>query len=619
MVAATLMVLALLAHGLHPRFPPTIEDAARSDVGAKVTEDPLIYSTYLGGSYFDSGNGIALDAWGQAYVVGQTDSPDFPVTPDAFDTGYNYNGDIYVAKLSYDGSGLRYATYLGGGSWDGGPHVAVAGDGSAYVAGTTESWGFPTTADAFDRTLDGERDGFVVRLSPEGGELRFATFLGGSGNESISDVAVDSLGNVYVSGFTASPDFPVENTSGNGYEGDGSRPFVAKLNPLGSELAFVLLPEVGAGLALDEAGYIYLSGSTTSPDWPTTTGAFDRTFNGETDLYVVKLTPDGRDVVYATYLGGSGTDWASTLAVDGDGHAYIAATTNSPDIPSTLLAVDETYNGDSDILVAKFATDGSDLSYATYLGGSGFDGLWMDIVADSAGKAYVTGYTHSEDFPVSPGAVDKTSGGSEAFAAILTEDGQELSYATYLGGSEDDVGTGIAVDSYGTVYVTGNTEWGFPVTNGAFQQGSPLKGNAFATRFALAADATPPEIAITLPSSGIVNTKDVNVTWEASDVGWGIQRFEVDLDGEEGAALPGFVRNHLLTGLDDGAHVVTVTAFDHAGYARNATLSFRVDTNPLSPTGPYGVWLLVAVILIPVAAVAFILSERRYRWLRRLH
>jgi hypothetical protein len=273
-------------------------------------------------------------------VAGYTSFSDFPTTVGAFDTSYDGEADAFVVKMNADGTGLAYATFLGGNGWDSGWGIAVDEAGNAYVTGETQSSDFPTTTGAFDTSLDGHNDAFVVKLNADGTRLAYATFLGG----------------------------------GSDYDR-------------------------GHAIAVDGAGSAYVTGWTDSSDFPTTAGAFDPScgadgncdFDGQNryrDAFVVKVNADGTGLAYATFLGGSRNDYGYAIAVDGEGSAYMAGTTESSDFPTTVGAFDTSHNGNRDAFVVKVNTSGTGLAYATFLGGSRND-YGTNIVVDGAGSAYV--------------------------------------------------------------------------------------------------------------------------------------------------------------------------------------------------------------------------------------
>src|ERR1022692_4291600 len=373
--------------------------------------DPLVYSTYLGGSGDDIGQGIALDSSGNAYVTGYTSSTDFPTTSGAFQTSCgrgcgSAHPDAFVTMLNPSGSALVYSTYLGGSSSDYGNGIALDSSGNAYVTGQTGSANFPTTPGAFQTSCGGgcgSPDAFVTMLNPSGSALVYSTYLGGSSSDYGNGIAVDSSGNAYVTGVTNSTDFPT-------------------MNPL------------------------------------------QPTYGGGGDAFVAQLNPTGSALVYSTYLGGSGDDFAYDTAVDSSGNAFVTGITFSTNFP-TMNPLQPTYGGNGDAFVTKFNPTGSGLIYSTYLGGSGEDSS-NGIAVDSSGNAYVTGGTSSPNFPTMNPLQPTFAGVQDAFVAQLNPTGSALVYSTYLGGSGDDTGQGIAADSSGNAYVTGQTgSANFPTMN----------------------------------------------------------------------------------------------------------------------------------------------------------
>jgi hypothetical protein len=389
----------------------------------------LAYATFLGGSAGDGGRAIAVDGAGSAYVTGYTGSSDFPTTAGAFDTSYNGGfTDAFVVKLNASGTGLVYTTFLGGSSGERGWGIAVDGAGSAYVTGDTVSSNFPTTAGAFDTSYNGNTDAFVVKVNAAGTGLAYATFLGGGSDyDEGNAIAVDAAGSAYVTGFTLSSDFPTTaGAFGTSYNG-GWDAFVVKVNAAGTGLAYATFLggsnwERGRAIAVAGVGSAYVTGSTGSSDFPTTVGAFDISYNGDGDAFVVKVNAAGTGLIYATFLGGSDEDVGSAIAVDGAGSAYVTGSTLSSDFPTTAGAFDTSYNGGlfwGDAFVVKVNAGGTGLAYATFLGGSSWD--WGRAIAVAgAGSAYVTGSTRSFDFPTTAGAFDTSLDGDyDAFVAKI--------------------------------------------------------------------------------------------------------------------------------------------------------------------------------------------------------
>jgi hypothetical protein len=391
----------------------------------------LVYATFLGGSSGDGGYPIAVDGAGSACVTGWTGSSDFPTTVGAFDTSHNGYIDAFVVKLNADGTGLAYATFLGGSDQDASYGIALDGPGSAYVTGDTGSSDFPTTPGAFDTSYNGDDDAFVVKLNADGTGLVYASFLGGSKGEDSWAIAVDGAGSAYVTGDTESSDFPATPTAfDTSFNGGMTDAFVVKLNADGTGLAYATFlggsggGEWGCAIAVDSMGNAYVTGDTGSWwDFPTTPGAFDTSHNGEVDAFVVKLNADGTGLAYATLLGGSDWDTGKAIAVDGVGSAYVAGYIKSSDFPTTVGAFDTSYNGGyRDAFVVELSTDGTELVYATFLGGSDDDG-GCAIAVDGVGSAYVTGFTKSSDFPITPGAFDTSHNSEDAFVVKLAMKG----------------------------------------------------------------------------------------------------------------------------------------------------------------------------------------------------
>ena len=458
------------------------------EVSEDIVIDPLIYSTFLGGTSYDYGRGIAIDSSGCAYVTGYTQSTDFPTTVGAWDSTYN-NIEVFVTKFNAAGTALLYSTFLGGTSSDYGYGIAVDSSGCAYVTGYTSSSNFPTTVGAWD-TIYNNTDVFVTKFDLTT-SLSYSTFLGGSSSEYCYAIAVDSSGCAYVTGYTYSSDFPTTpgayDTIYNSYD-----VFVTKFNSAGTALLYSTYlggnsSEYGYGIAVDSSGCAYVTGYTYSSDFPTTVGAWDTTYyNG--DVFVTKFNSAGTALLYSTYLGGSSSEYGYGIAVDSSGCAYVTGYTYSSDFPTTVGAWDTSYYN-TDLFVTKFNSAGTALLYSTFLGGTSYEYNSQygasQIAVDSSGCAYVTGYTQSSDFPITSGAYDSTFNGStDVFVTKFNSGGTALVYSTYLGGSSSDYPYGgIAVDSSGCAYVMGYTNSSnFPTTPGAWDT-SYYNTDLFVTKF----------------------------------------------------------------------------------------------------------------------------------------
>jgi hypothetical protein len=476
------------------------------DAGRPLTIDPeLVFSTYMGGSRFDEVKDVAVDVQGAVHVTGITASAsNFPLrNPHQLDYGGGF--DAFVTKLSPDGSSLVYSTFFGDGTEDYGSAIDVDADGNAYVGGYASSRFFPTTPGAYKEANGQVRaeDGFVAKLNPAGALLYSTLF-----DEEVDGLVVDAAGNAYLA---AHGSHSVQECPGN-YDA-----LVAKLNSTGTALAYSTCfgsAEGGSSLdvdlvrdiAIDGAGNAYVAGSTESPAFPTTPGAFQPEYaGGSSDGFVTKFDASG-SVVYSTLLGGgepapravTAEDYAVGIAVDGAGSAYVTGVTQSSDFP-TKNALQDAHTGFREAFVTKLTPAGDGLVYSTYLGGARAyypqaprdEG--EDVEVDGAGRAWVVGRTGSIDFPTRDPIQPFSGccvGALDAFVTELSADGTQLLFSTYLGGEVSDWAYGVALDGAGGAYVAGvadSTE--FPTTTGAFQQDDPATVSSRADGFVAKIDS----------------------------------------------------------------------------------------------------------------------------------
>lgn len=455
------------------------------DAPRPLSIDPEItYSTYLGGSGNewspdkDAGNDIAVDAVGNIYVVGATNSLG------------RYDSDVFVRKFDPSGSTLLYETFLdSNGTDDVGYGIAVDAAGNAYVTG-----GFG------DPWLTSGLGVVVAKLNPTGVPLYQVTFgasnTSGWSRDVGTRIAVDAAGNVYVVGTTFAPltgEQPFPTTEGafqRSHDGEADA-FVVKLNPSGEFIYSTLLGgpgfDRGWGIAVNASGHAYVVGDA-KEDFPTTTGALQPTFGGYRDVFVTKLNPTGSALVYSTYLGGTGRDVGMAIALDIAGNVYVTGTTeadrSTPNTFPVVNAFQPTYGGGwGNAFVAKLNSAGSALVYSSYMGGTGdyLADMGVAIKVDGAGYAYLTGVTETwpdvitgVGFPIVNAFQPTDGGGAEAFITKLTPQGA-LVYSSFLGGSQNDNGNSLALGPGGAVYVTGVTlSPDFPTTPDAFQPDQPL-------------------------------------------------------------------------------------------------------------------------------------------------
>ena len=379
----------------------------------------LLYSTYLGGSGADSATALALGSGNQVFLTGNTTSSDFPmvapqitpgVTTYPFQDTYGGNTDAFVAQIGATGSTLFYSSYLGGNGFDSGQGIAADASGNAYVVGQTQSANFPTVS-PMQLANGGASDVFVAKVNTTGTALTYSTYLGGAAVDVGQSIQVDSSGDAYIAGYTFSGNFPTVNPYQKALAG-ASNAFVAELNPAGSALTFSTYVGGSAndsafGVALDGSANVYITGSTQSSDFPTTSEASQTSIRGASNAFITKLNPSGSSLVYSTYLGGSGVDQGNAIWVSSAGVAYVTGFTQSSDFPTqnpiqAVLGITNNQlcgkNPCADAFVTLLDTVKNAVVYSTYLGGNGPD-FGQGIAVDSTGDPYITGSTSSTNFP----------------------------------------------------------------------------------------------------------------------------------------------------------------------------------------------------------------------------
>ena len=379
----------------------------------------LVYSTYLGGTGDDYGEGIAVDAAGNAYLAGMTDSTDFPAM-NPIQTENAGLADLFLAKLNATGSALVYSTYLGGGDSDGDPMIALDQRGNLYFEAWTSSTDIPT-ANAFQTESAGSVDIWVGKVNAAGDALAYSTYLGGSDFEVCgSDIVVDPAGNNYLNGFTCSTDFPTLNPIQPENAG-GCDAFLTKLNPAGNALVYSTYLggsdfEITLGTAVDAAGDAYVTGGTSSSDFPTV-NPIQAAYAGNVDAFVAKVNRNGTALVYSTYLGGTDFDFGRGIVVDAARNSYIVGGTVSTDFP-TANPLQAANAGDEDVFLTKLNRTGNALVFSTFLGGSSWEEP-SGIALGPSGDAYIQGTTASSDFPVVKALQPANGGGLDAFVARI--------------------------------------------------------------------------------------------------------------------------------------------------------------------------------------------------------
>lgn len=472
----------------------------------------LSFSTYLDGGRGGTLRDIGFDSSGNVVVVGHGGFS-LRKFPEANVFGALDDSNIIVAKLSSDGSKLLWVSLIGGineGGRDRGYGLVVGPEDCVYVAGRTSSTDFPTTPGAYDRTHNGGHsapgsphgptDGYALKLSGDGKTLVYSTFLGGRRDDGFrGGLTVDGQGFAYLCGMTCSGDYlDLDSAKVNKFHGGYSDGTLTKLSPDGSEVVWARFlgsstdrkgEELPLGAKVDSEGNVYAILNIWGTDAFTTADAYDRTFSGgDTDLYFVKVSSDGRRLLYATYFGGSASEFAEHgVEMDGDGNVYVVGSTLSWDFPA-INANDPKLGGGSDGFLVKFDHAGQPV-FSTYIGGSGDESAFGPAL-DGNGNIFVSGPTGSRDFPFVGNAYDRTYNGGEkdAYLQIYNSSGEVIS-SGLVGGSAIDYSRFVAVDASGKPVIAGEvTSSDYPTTPGSYDPNFNGGGDVFVTKFGLSTE-----------------------------------------------------------------------------------------------------------------------------------
>ncbi len=563
------------------------------DRAQPLTIDPVLsYATFLGGSNTEAAYAIAVDTSGNTYVAGETYSIDFPKVGPA----QNYQGgkDIFVTKLNAAGTAVIYSTYLGGSSNDTARAIAVDSSGQVYITGQTYSPNFPTTGGAYRVNPPGNADAFVTKLNSAGNGLMFSSYIGGTSNEMGTSIAIDGGTNIYVAGYTDSTNFPV--TSGvvqSTHRGGFYDGWVVKMASTGSSLVFSTFLggagiDVVSALAIDSSSNVYVAGQTDSVDFPVV-NAFQASRAGNSDAFVAKLNSSGTVLIYSTYLGGSSADQAFGLGVDGGGSAYVAGSTFSSDYPVTPGVYQTAWQGQYDGFITKLNPTGNGLTYSTFLGGSGNDVITA-LRVSAVGLAWVAGYTDSTNFPTLGPTQPTNRGSREGFVATLSATGSSLSFATYLGGSVEDVITALVIDSSSNAFVAGYTASpDLPVTAGAYQNVMVRSYDGFVASIRQAA-ATPPSTVSVSPASGTGLSRTFQFRFSDASGYGNLTAVDMQLNGSLNASFGCLASYNPLNGVvtltnDAGTGSVGSAAFGSGTTLQNSQCQINAASSTASGSG----------------------------------
>jgi hypothetical protein len=421
------------------------------------------YSTYLGGSGTDEGYGIAIDNSGYIYVAGYTDSLDFPVQS-ACQSSSGGNEDIFLTKLSPDGSAPVFSTYLGGGAYDRAMDMKIFENSDIYIAGYTDSPDFPSA-----NSVTGGSDAFVARFDLDG-NLQRAYCIGGKSSETCYALAGSGTYGVYITGYTTGKDFPTVNPHDNQTQLNHRLVFVTRIDSNLSTLEYSTLlggfcNDYGTDIAVDKEGNWYVTGYTggDKSDFPLKNAYQTEANAGKTNAFLCKFSRSNSRLIYSTFLGGTDDDYGYAVEVDAYGRAYVMGTTYSEDFP-TKRSFQQTLAGGSDIFLTLFNSAGTGLVFSTYLGGSGDELAWSrGLAVNKGGKIYMSGSTNSLDFPVFFPNQESNAGGVDNFITVFNPDISIMISSTYLGSPGDDFNRSMVISAPGataisrTMFLTGRT------------------------------------------------------------------------------------------------------------------------------------------------------------------
>ncbi len=448
----------------------------RHDPRATLVIDPSVaYATYYGGSGDDLASAVKVDASGNVYITGKTNSSNFPTVAGSFQTTAGGGQDVFVTKFDAAGTTALWSTYIGGSGDEFQPEtMAINASGNVYIASATASANFPVVNPYQATQNSGTQDAFVTELNATGTGLVYSTYLGGSGTEASvgASIAVDSSGNIYVAGNTDSSDYPVTAGVLQSTNAGLRDVFLTKLNPSGAALLYSTYlggatQETLNSLAIDASGNAYVTGQTTSTAFPTL-NALQSVYGGGGDAFVSEINPTATALVFSTFLGGAGGENGRAVGLDAAGRVYVAGQINNVNFPHiTAGSFQSIRPGNGEAWVVKLAVGGTPLMYGTYLGGTSADLVPGDasMAVDAAGDAYVVGRTPSGDYPVTPNAVQAVNNGQDVFLTELDPTGAHARFSTFLGGTGTDTANGVTFDAAGNIYVVGQTTGAFPTVN----------------------------------------------------------------------------------------------------------------------------------------------------------
>ncbi|MBI2436825.1 MAG: SBBP repeat-containing protein [Candidatus Magasanikbacteria bacterium] len=476
-------------------------------------------STYIGGNYYDSIAGMAMDSAKNVYLVGTASDQSFPTTPGAYDTSHSSNPqnvDIFVAKFSPDLSQLLASTFIGSSGFEQPHGIVIDTLGNVFISAYTYNSDFPVTNGAYDTSFNGASEIVIAKFSADLKTLKASTFLGGVANESEPLIALDSSGNVYISGLTASNNFPIlAGSYDSTFDSKVTSGFIAKFSSSLNSLLASTYVDGGQfySLAIDAINNVYIGGHANTKIDPTGSG-YDQALNGANDGVIAKYNASLSSLLSWSFLGGSDTETIKDIAFDSLLNVYVIGGTNSNNFPVTNGSYDTSSNGMTDVFVSKFSSNLKNLIASTYIGGTKSQ-VGMSIVLDGANVVYVTGDTDSVNFPITVGAYDTTANDGDIFLSSLSSELNSLLSSTYIGGKsvvgiegyQGSTPVALEFGLNGSLYIAGITGSSFfPTTLGAYDTGLGVDGwasgeDGFVVYFSGVTSNPPLPISKTLPLS----------------------------------------------------------------------------------------------------------------------
>lgn len=567
--------------------------------------DPLVYSTYIGGSTDEEGYGIAIDGNRNAYITGVTTSSNFPTVVGSYNTIKSGGIDIFVSKLNAGGSVLLFSTFVGGAYEDLGEAIALDGSGNPYVTGYTASLDFPRVSAYQNVFKGGTYDAFLFKLSRTGNSLSFSTYIGGNNIDQAYAIAVDGSGNAYITGTSYSNDYPTLTPYNAEFSG-AYDVILSKFSSSGGLLYSTYIGgnggDEGRSIAVDAAGEIYVAGNTTyittTPLFPITSPTFGSTMGGGFDGFVLKIDPSLppiQQLIYSGLLAGSGQDKAFGIALDASNNAYITGSTLSSNFPHLGNPYKNSIDG-QDGFITKINPTGSQILYSTFFGGTNTDEL-RAIAVDNLNNIYVTGYSSSSNYPTTANIFfgQSLSGSNDAVLSKLNiSSTPQLLYSSYIGGVGTDNGYGIALDADGNVYITGSTQSGnFPYTSGAADTTFNGNTDVFVTKLGTAS----PQILIQIPTASVswcagstgnqIKWTSISITYVKIEISSNAGSTWTTLIGQVPAADGVWLWNIPPTYPAGTQYRIRVSNYDNIAVSSASISNFTIQVSPiitLSPT-----------------------------------